>query len=111
MHTSRTTGTPKTIVIPQGVITGLDASQKATSLYGTATTSDYFQGLRCFLAFPLFHAAGICRIMTALYFKQIAVLPPPIPLTAETANEVYIHGKVQVSDLPPAVLVEISKIP
>ena len=49
--------------------------------------------------------------MTALYFKQIAVLPPPIPLTAEIANEVHIHGKVQVSDLPPAVLVEISKTP
>ncbi|CCD55192.1 similar to NRPS-like enzyme [Botrytis cinerea T4] len=111
MHTSGTTGTPKTIVMPQGVITGLDASQKATLLYGTATTSDYFRGLRCFFAFPLFHAAGVCRIMTALYFKQIAVLPPPIPLTAEIANEVHIHGKVQVSDLPPAVLVEISKTP
>ncbi|KAK6607911.1 thioester reductase domain-containing protein [Botrytis cinerea] len=109
MHTSGTTGTPKTIVMPQGVITGLDASQMATFLYGTATTSDYFRGLRCFFAFPLFHAAGVCRIMTALYFKQIAVLPPPIPLTAEIANEVHIHGKVQVSDLPPAVLVEISK--
>ena len=54
MHTSGTTGTPKTIVMPQGVITGLDASQMATFLYGTATTSDYFRGLRCFFAFPLF---------------------------------------------------------
>ncbi|KAF7929570.1 hypothetical protein EAE99_004474 [Botrytis elliptica] len=111
MHTSGTTGTPKPIVIPQGVITSLDASQKAISLYGVATTSDYWRGLRCFLAFPLFHATGVYRIMTALYFKQIAVLPPPIPLTAELANEVHIHGKVQVSDLPPAVLVEISKFP
>ncbi|KAF7898164.1 hypothetical protein EAF00_004610 [Botryotinia globosa] len=49
--------------------------------------------------------------MTALYFKQIAVLLPPVPLTAELANEVHIHGKVQVADLPPAVLVEISKVP
>lgn len=49
--------------------------------------------------------------MTALYFKQIAVLPPPVPLTAELVNEVHMHGKVQVADLPPAVLVEISKTP
>ncbi|KAF7951992.1 uncharacterized protein EAE97_001489 [Botrytis byssoidea] len=111
MHTSGTTGTPKPIVIPQGVITSLDASQKAISLYGIATASDYWRGLRCFLTFPLFHAAGVYRIMTALYFKQIAMLPPPVPLTAELANEVHIHGKVQVADLPPAVLVEISKVP
>ncbi|TGO60194.1 hypothetical protein BOTNAR_0149g00190 [Botryotinia narcissicola] len=111
MHTSGTTGTPKPIVIPQGVITSLDASQKTISLYGIATASDYWRGLRCFLTFPLFHAAGVYRIMTALYFKQIAVLPPPVPLTAELANEVHIHGKVQVADLPPAVLVEISKVP
>ncbi|TGO51934.1 hypothetical protein BCON_0151g00080 [Botryotinia convoluta] len=94
MHTSGTTGTPKPTVIPQGVITGLDVSQKATSLYGIATTSDYWRGLRCFLAFPLF-----------------PVLPPSVPLTAELANEVHIHGKVQVANLPPAVLVEISKVP
>ncbi|KAF7898165.1 hypothetical protein EAF00_004611 [Botryotinia globosa] len=41
MHTSGTTGTPKPIVIPQGVITSLDASQKAISLSGIATASDY----------------------------------------------------------------------
>ncbi|KAJ8067331.1 hypothetical protein OCU04_004684 [Sclerotinia nivalis] len=111
MHTSGTTGTPKPIVIPQGVITGLDASQKAPSLYGIRTGSDYWRGLRCFLTFPLFHAAGVSRVMTALFFNQIAVLPPPVPLTAEIANEVHMHGKVQVADLPPSVLVEISKVP
>ncbi|KAF7861579.1 hypothetical protein EAF04_008141 [Stromatinia cepivora] len=111
MHTSGTTGTPKPIVIPQGVITGLDASQKAPSLYGIHTSSVYWRGLRCFLTFPLFHAAGVSRVMTALYFNQIAVLPPPVPLTAEVANEVHVHGKVQVADLPPSVLVEISKVP
>lgn len=54
MHTSGTTGTPKPIVVPQGVITSLDASQKSISIYGVATISDYWRGLRCFLTFPLF---------------------------------------------------------
>lgn len=49
--------------------------------------------------------------MTALYFKQIAVLPPPVPLTASIANEVHVHGNVQAGDLPPSILVDISKIP
>ncbi|APA11657.1 hypothetical protein sscle_08g064270 [Sclerotinia sclerotiorum 1980 UF-70] len=111
MHTSGTTGIPKPIVIPQGVITGLDASQKASSLFGICTGSDYWRGLRCFLTFPLFHAAGVSRVMTALFFNQIAVLPPPVPLTAEIANEVHMHGNVQAADLPPSVLVEISKVP
>lgn len=62
-----------------------------------------------YLQFASTDAAGVSRIMTALYFKQIAVLPPPVPLTAEIANEVHLHGRVQVADLPPAVLVEISK--
>ncbi|THV50449.1 hypothetical protein BGAL_0150g00130 [Botrytis galanthina] len=102
MHTSGTTGTPKPIVVPQGVITSLDASQNSISIYGVATISHYWRDLRCFLTFPLFHAAGIYRIMTALYFKQIAVLPPPVPLTAELVNEVHIHetGHIQAA-LPP----------
>ncbi|KAI9641883.1 hypothetical protein NHQ30_009750 [Ciborinia camelliae] len=111
MHTSGTTGIPKPVIVPQGVITSLDASQRVPSIYGSHTTSEYWRGLRSFLTFPLFHAAGVSRIMTALYFKQIAVLPPPVPLTAEIVDQVHVHGKVQAADLPPAVLVEISKVP
>ncbi|RAL65944.1 hypothetical protein DID88_005605 [Monilinia fructigena] len=109
MHTSGSTGTPKPIVVSQGVITSLDASQKVPSMYGLSTTSEHWRNLRCFLSFPLFHLGGVGRVMTALYFKQIAVLPPPVPLNARIANEVLVHGKVQAADLPPAVLVEISQ--
>lgn len=54
MHTSGTTGLPKPIVVSQGVITSLDASQRVPSMYGLHTTSEYWRDLRCFLTFPLF---------------------------------------------------------
>jgi acyl-coenzyme A synthetase/AMP-(fatty) acid ligase len=54
MHTSGTTGIPKPIIVPQGVMTSLDASQKVPSMYGLHTASEYWRGLRSFLPFPLF---------------------------------------------------------
>ncbi|KAA8569373.1 hypothetical protein EYC84_001021 [Monilinia fructicola] len=94
MHTSGSTGTPKPIVVTQGVFTGLDASQKVPSMYGLSTTSESWRDLRCFLTLPLF-----------------PVLPPPVPFNVKIANDVIVHGKVQAAELPPAVLVEISKVP
>lgn len=60
---------------------------------------------------PFSDLGGVGRIITALYFKQIAVLPPPVPFNVKIANDVIVHGKVQAAELPPAVLVEISKVP
>ncbi|KAM3075334.1 hypothetical protein ACMFMG_007227 [Clarireedia jacksonii] len=111
MHTSGTTGLPKPIVVRQGVIASLDACQRIASLCGSRPFVDYWKGMRCFLPFPLFHAAGLGYFISSLFYNSIVVLPPPVPLTAELANEIHVHGNVQASQLPPAILVEISKVP
>ncbi|PQE32867.1 NRPS-like enzyme protein [Rutstroemia sp. NJR-2017a WRK4] len=63
------------------------------------------------MPFPLFHAAGLGSFMSALFQDTVIVLPPPVPLTAELANEVHVHGNVQPCQLPPAILVEMTKVP
>ncbi|QSZ36628.1 hypothetical protein DSL72_006509 [Monilinia vaccinii-corymbosi] len=111
LQTSGTTGMPKPIVVPHGLITSFDAFQKVPSMYGLDTTYEPWRNLRTFSSFPLFHMAGIAIYAAGVYFNQIVVLPPPVPLSAKMANEVHVHGKVQASILPPSVLVEISKVP
>ena len=111
MHTSGTTGLPKPVVINHGTLTTLQAFANIPSEGRRPLVWSLFKGMRVFNPFPMFHAAGFSSILNSIYCHFVTVLPPPVAINAELANRIHIHGNVQVTCLPPSVIVEISKSP
>ncbi|THC92023.1 hypothetical protein EYZ11_008522 [Aspergillus tanneri] len=72
-----------------------DAHQLIPSLGGKPTLMNYLQGKRYFLALPVFHAACLTFVLAFNIFSGVTcVLPPAGPLTADVANEVFLHGNL-----------------
>lgn len=82
-HSSGSSGLPKPLVIPQGVICTIDGMHTAAPL-GPEKRRDIFTGMisgkcsRLFCAAPSFHAAGVALGLAApAYFGVTAVFAPP----------------------------------
>ena len=82
-HSSGSSGLPKPLVIPQGVICTIDGMHTAAPL-GPEKRRDIFTGMisgkcsRLFCAAPFFHAAGVALGLAApAYFGVVAVFGPP----------------------------------
>lgn len=107
LHTSGSTGNPKIVTIRHGYATTNDAywlSPNGNELF------DRIGHMRLLIPFPPFHMAGIigCTSMS-MYVDSTIILPPVAPLTAELINNIHLHGRVEFSMLPPALIVELAK--
>lgn len=110
LHTSGSTGIPKTVFVTHGTFACNDAHQLIPSLGGNPTTVHYIKGKRFFLAFPLFHATNLTfTIGFNIYSGVTCVLPPPGPLTVDVVNMVHTYGNLDGSLLPPSMIIDISK--
>ncbi|CAD6569068.1 MAG: hypothetical protein ASARMPRED_002384 [Alectoria sarmentosa] len=77
------------------------------SLGGKPTLINFLKGKRLFLALPLFHAACLTFSLGFNIFSGvICVLPPPEPLTADLANQVFTHGNLDGALLAPSLVVD-----
>ena len=110
-HTSGSTGTPQAIVVSQRIITAMDATQKIHLLGGARTHSSYWHGLKAFMPFPMFHAAGLDMLASAVYTKMSIVLPPTTPLTADLADAVHRSTDIDLTILPPSIFADIAANP
>src|SRR5436305_4384733 len=111
-HTSGSTGIPKVVLNTHGLVASLDAYQLIPALGASSTTFEAFRGTRAFLAFPLFHSAGIGILLTInVYYEMTVVLPPAVPLTADIADLVHASGAAEGSMLIPSILDDIVKMP
>lgn len=107
LHTSGSTGIPKPVKVAYGTLAANDAHQMIPSLGGRETLMTYLQGKRYFLALPLFHAACInFAIVFNVFSGVIPVIPPPKPITADLANEVFLHGNLDGALMAPALIID-----
>ncbi|TVY87466.1 Non-canonical non-ribosomal peptide synthetase [Lachnellula willkommii] len=110
LHTSGSTGLPKLVVIPHGTVASIDAWQLLPSEGASPTIIQSFQGIRMFVPFPPFHAAGLYIMLPLAVFCNITIiLPPAAPLTAELADSIHVHGNVEGTILPTSVLSDTVK--
>lgn len=107
LHTSGSTGTPKPVFVTYGTFACNDAHQLIPTLGGKATLIDFLKGKRFFLALPLFHAACLTFSLGFNVFAGVTcVLPPPEPLTASLANQIFTHGNLDGALLAPSLIVD-----
>ena len=115
LHTSGSTGLPKPITIPHGALAVHDAFQKIPRTADSELDLHEMIGtsIRFFLAMPLFHAAGIFLLATfPVYYGVVPVMPPPDrPMSADLADSMHLHGKLDATFVPPSLLEDISQTP
>ena len=115
LHTSGSTGLPKPITVPHGALAAHDAYQRIPRSPDSELVLHQLMesSLRVFLGMPLFHAAGIFMLSTfPVYYGIVPVMPPTDrPMSADLANLIHVHGKLQASLVAPSVLEDISQTP
>jgi len=104
-HTSGSTGTPKLITMNHGAVAALDAF---ASLEGQKIQTDAYKGKRTLLLFPMFHASAISTLFLSIWNTVPTILPPPIPLTAELANDMIANCDIEAAIMPPSILSEMA---
>lgn len=110
LHTSGSTGMPKPVVQRHANIAAIDAFASLPSLGLEPAFPAICAGSRVYIAYPLFHSAGLYLLLSSIYIGSTIVLGP-FPPSPETINAVHVHGNVQHSCLPPAPLVDLVKTP
>ncbi|KAK2591580.1 hypothetical protein QQS21_010731 [Conoideocrella luteorostrata] len=111
LHTSGSTGTPKPVVQTHGTHSPLDAFTALPSLGMKPTYPAMCAGTRVYLAFPLFHCAGIAMLLPGSIYSGFTVVLGPFPPSADVANSIHEYGNVQHSCLAPMTLVDLVKVP
>ncbi|KAE8164394.1 thioester reductase domain-containing protein [Aspergillus tamarii] len=107
LHTSGSTGIPKPVFVTYGTFASNDAHQLIPSLGGKPTLINYLAGQRLFLALPVFHAACLTFTLVFNIFGGVTcVLPPPEPLTADLANQAFLHGNLDGALMAPSLIVD-----
>jgi thioester reductase-like protein len=111
LHTSGSTGTPKPIIQTHGTIAPLDAFTELPSMGQKHTYPAMCTGKRVYLAFPLFHCAGVSMILPGCLYAGFTVVLGPFPPSADVTNAIHVYGNVQHSCLAPITLVDLVKNP
>ncbi|TAQ84281.1 hypothetical protein B7494_g7399 [Chlorociboria aeruginascens] len=107
LHTSGSTGIPKPVPVTYGSYGSMDAMLLVPSLGHKPTFLSYAQGKRVFLALPLFHAASLnWTVGMALFASVICILPPPAPLTAELASQIFQYSNAHGTLVAPSLVVD-----
>lgn len=107
-HTSGSTGMPKISTMNHAAVAALDAFRSIKNLTGQSIQTDTYDGKRTLLLFPMFHASAISTLFLSIWNTLPTILPPPMPLTAELANDMIVNCNIEASIMPPAILAEIA---
>ncbi|ERF77177.1 hypothetical protein EPUS_06457 [Endocarpon pusillum Z07020] len=98
LYTLGSMGIHKLVFVTYGTFACNDAHQPVPSLGGKPTLISFYKGKRLFLALPLFHAASLNFSLGLNVLSGFTcVLPPPEPLTADVANQIFTHGSCETA--------------
>lgn len=111
LHTSGSTGLPKPIVQTHATYSPLDSFTSLPSLGLPPTYPALCAGKRVYLAFPLFHCAGVMMLLPASILGGFTVVLGLFPPSPDAVDAVHLHGNVQESCLPPSTLVDLARNP
>ncbi|KAI0149419.1 hypothetical protein BJ166DRAFT_63086 [Pestalotiopsis sp. NC0098] len=107
LHTSGSTGIPKPVPVTYGAYGGMDSQLLIPSLGHKPTFLSHVRGKRIFLALPLFHAASLnWTVGIALFCGVTCILPPPAPLTADLASQIFEHSHAYGAIMAPSLAVD-----
>lgn len=107
LHTSGSTGIPKPVPVTYGSYGGMDSQLLIPSLGHKPTFLSFAQGKRIFFALPVFHAASLnWTVGIALFAGVTCVLPPPAPLTASLASDIFEHSRCSGAVMAPSLVVD-----
>ena len=85
----------------------MDSQLLIPSLGHKPTFLSYAQGKRVFLALPVFHAASLnWTVGIALFAGVTCILPPPVPLSAELASQVFQYSNADGAIMAPSLVVD-----
>ena len=109
LHTSGSTGLPKSVILNHGTFSSMDAYNLISPLGGRDIIGPSLKGTRMLVGFPLTHTAAYTLLVgLAVYYGVVGVLPPANqPLTANLADQVHRLARVQGTALPPTTLIDI----
>ena len=113
LHTSGSTGLPKSVILNHGTFSSMDAYSLIPSLGGRDVIGPSLKGTRMLVGFPLTHAAAYTLLVgLAVYYGVVGVLPPANqPLTANLADQIHRLASVDGTALPPTTLIDIYNEP
>lgn len=113
LHTSGSTGLPKSVVLKHGTFTSMDAYSLIPSFGGRDVIGPSLKGTRMLVGFPLTHTAAYTLLVgLAVYYGVVGVLPPANqPLTANLADQIHRLASVHGTALPPTTLIDIYNEP
>ena len=113
LHTSGSTGLPKSVILNHGTFSSMDAYNLISSLGGRDVIGPSLKGTRMLVGFPLTHTAAYTLLLgLAVYYGVVGVLPPAYqPLTANLADQIHRLANVQGTALPPTTLIDIYNEP
>ena len=107
LHTSGSTGIPKPVPVTYGSYGGMDSQLLIPSLGHKPTFLSHVRGKRMLLALPVFHAASLnWTTGIGLFAGVTCVLPPPMPLTADLASQIFEHSLSYGAIMAPSLLVD-----
>ncbi|OTB04432.1 hypothetical protein M426DRAFT_22832 [Hypoxylon sp. CI-4A] len=107
LHTSGSTGIPKPVPVTYGSYGSMDSQLLLPSLGYPPTFLNYVSGQRVFLALPVFHAASLnWTVGIALFTGVTCVLPPPRPLTADLASQIFQYSESYGAIMAPSLVLD-----
>lgn len=109
LHTSGSTGMLKPIVQTHKTLSPLDAFMELPSLGERPSYPAMCKGKRVYLAFPLFHCAGVSMLLPGSVYGGFTIVLGPFPPSADVANAIHVYGKVQESCVAPMTLIDLVK--
>lgn len=111
LHTSGSTGAPKPITQTHGTQAPLDSFKLLPDQGLPPTYPAMCSGKRVYLAFPLFHCAGVSMLLPGAIYNHFTVVLGPFPPSPEVADAIHTYGMVEHSCLAPMTLIDLAKNP
>ncbi|KAK4494265.1 hypothetical protein PRZ48_014563 [Zasmidium cellare] len=110
LHTSGSTGIPKPVLLKHGNATAMQHWRRIPELGHGNIHFTYWEDKTILVGLPLFHAAALNIVISALQNNIFVVFPPAIPgpLSADIVGNILEHANIDVLVTSPSILADMA---